>query len=279
MLEIPLYSGPVPNALPNTGKEKNIRLNGVMWVQPVITPTLTVFRPVRPNGKSIIICPGGGYQGLAFNIEGTDAGERFRDWGYTVFVLKYRVPLDTLQQEKKWAPLQDAQKAIRTVRNLDASWGLKKDGVGIMGFSAGGHLAATASNHFDRKADTGDSDTTSARPDFTVLIYPVISMDTGITHTGSRLRLLGENPSPADERFFSADLQVSAKTPPVFLVHAADDEAVPVGNSQRYANACQAHGVPAALHLYPKGGHGFGLKNASASDEWTEKLRIWLDLL
>jgi len=227
----------------------------------------------------VIICPGGAYTILAFDKEGTRVAEEMNKWGVTAFVLKYRLPDDTTNIDKSMAPLQDAQQAIRLLRTNAVAWGLDKNKIGIMGFSAGGHLAATAATHFNFKADTGNSDTTSVRPDFAILIYPVISFDSAITHGGSRNNLIGARPSAEKIAYFSNELQVTSKTPPSFLVHAGDDGAVPVENSIRYYQACIKNKVPAEMHLYPKGGHGFGMLNKTTDDNWLERLRNWMNRL
>jgi acetyl esterase/lipase len=191
-------------------------------------------------------------------------------------VLKSRLPDDSLQYNRSLAPLQDAQEAIRYVRRHAKEWKIAADKIGIMGFSAGGHLASTAATHFTFKADQSNTDTTSCRPDFAVLIYPVISFDSSFTHKGSRNNLVGAQAPEEQIRFFSNELQVTAKTPPSFLVHAGDDGAVPAENSIRYYQACIKNKVPAELHLYPAGGHGFGMYNKTTNDSWLERLRNWL---
>jgi dienelactone hydrolase len=239
---------------------------------------LTAFIPQKTNGKSVIICPGGGYQILAFDKEGTRVAEMLNQWGYAAFVLKYRLPDDTTQVDKSLAPLMDAQQSIRMVRKKAAEWGLNPNKIGIMGFSAGGHLAATASTHFMMNLGIAMGDTTSVRPDFSVLVYPVISFDTSFCHMGSRTSLIGKNPNKEKADLFSNEKQINAQTPPAFLVHAGDDKAVPVENSIRYYQACIKNGVSAEMHLYPAGGHGFGLLNKTTKDDWTERLKHWLEL-
>jgi len=245
----------------------------------VSVPTLTIFKAAKPNGKSIIICPGGGYSVLAFDKEGTRVAEEMNRWGVTAFVLKYRLPDDTTMVDRSVAPLQDAQQAVRLVRANAKEWGVERNKIGIMGFSAGGHVASTAATHFDFKADAANNDTTSARPDFAVLIYPVISFDTTIMHKGSRNNLIGATPSVEKSKFFSNELQVTKNTPPSFLVHAGDDLAVPVQNSLRYYQECIKNKVPVELHLYPAGGHGFGMNNRTTTDNWMERLSNWLNSL
>ncbi len=276
---VPLYAGAVPNNKAVPDRETAVTSNNVTRISKVLTPTLTIYRPDKPNGQAVVICPGGGYTILAFDKEGTRVAEELNKWGVTAIVLKSRLPDDSLQPDRSLAPLQDAQEAIRYVRRHAKDWGIDARKIGIMGFSAGGHLASTAATHFNFKADAGTTDSTSCRPDFAILIYPVISFDSTITHKGSRNNLVGSNATEDKIRFFSNELQVNAQTPPSFLVHAGDDGAVPVDNSIRYYSACIKYKVPAELHLYPKGGHGFGLMNKTTNDHWPERLRNWLQSL
>ncbi|MGF2412854.1 pectinesterase family protein [Ferruginibacter sp.] len=276
---IPLYKNGVPNSTGATDKENATFKDNVTRIAKVSNPTLTIYKPAKPNGKAVIICPGGGYTILAFDKEGTRVAEEMNRWGITAFVLKYRLPDDSFNIDKSLAPLQDAQQAIRLVRSNAKEWGVNKNQIGIMGFSAGGHLASTAATHFKFMADAGNKDTTSVRPDFAVLIYPVISFDSTITHKGSRNNLIGAKASTQLTGFFSNELQVDMETPPSFLVHAGDDGAVPVENSIRYYQACIKNKVPAELHLYPKGGHGFGMNNKTTDDNWLERLKNWINRL
>ena len=275
--EMELYKGRVPNSTNAPNNEyTTIGDDKVMRVAKVSIPSITMFKPAQQNGMSVIICPGGGYSILAWNKEGTKVAEEFNKWGITAFILRYRLPDDTTMVDKSIAPLQDAQQAVRLVRSNAAEWGIDKNKIGIMGFSAGGHLASTAATHFTFKADPKSNDTTSVRPDFAILIYPVISFDTSFAHIGSRHKLIGANP-PADKiAFFSNELQVTSNTPPTFLVHAGDDKSVPVENSIRFYQACIKNKAPVEMHLYPKGGHGFGLNNTTTTDNWTERLKNWL---
>jgi len=276
---VPLYAGTVPNNKAVPDRETAVTSNNVTRISKVLTPTLTIYRPDKPNGQAVVICPGGGYSILAFDKEGTRVAEELNKWGVTAVVLKSRLPDDSLQPDRSLAPLQDAQEAIRYVRRHAKDWGIDARKIGIMGFSAGGHLASTAATHFNFKADPVTTDSTSCRPDFAILIYPVISFDSTITHKGSRNNLVGSNATEEKIRFFSNELQVNAQTPPSFLVHAGDDGAVPVDNSIRYYSACIKYKVPAELHLYPKGGHGFGLMNKTTNDHWPDRLRNWLQSL
>ncbi|HEX7902358.1 MAG TPA: alpha/beta hydrolase [Chitinophagaceae bacterium] len=277
--EIALYKNGVPNSIAAPNKENSIFRDNVTRIAKVSVPSVTLYKPDHPNGKAVIICPGGGYSILAFDKEGTRVAEEMNKWGITAFVLKYRLPDDTTMIDRSIAPLQDAQQAIRLVRSNAAEWGINKDQVGIMGFSAGGHVAATAATHFQTKADLTNTDTTSVRPDFAILIYPVISFDSTIAHKGSRNNLVGSNAAAEKIKLFSNELQVTTKTPPSFLVHAGDDGTVPVENSIRYYQACIKNKVPVEMHLYPKGGHGFGMFNKTTTDNWMERLKNWLTAL
>ena len=275
-----LYPGKIPNSKPAENLEKTeVNQWGVSFTTATSIPTITPYIPDQPNGKAVIICPGGGYFGTAGDHEGKQVAEALNAAGITAFVLKYRVPEDRYCIDKSLAPLQDAQQAIRFVRKNAAVWNLRPDQIGILGFSAGGHLAATAATHFTASADPSERDTTSVRPDFAVLIYPVISFSDSIGHLGSRTALLGEHPEKEQIRLFSNELQVTPLTPPTFLVHAEDDTVVPVGNSTTFYRACLQNRVPVEMHLYPKGGHGFGLNNPDAGEQWIDLLRGWINRL
>jgi acetyl esterase/lipase len=280
--EMPLYEGTIPNSKTAENLERITLTDGVMRIHDVSIPTLTRFSPANPNGKSVIICPGGGYSILASGHEGVDVARQLNEIGVTAFVLKYRIPSDRTVIDKSLAPLQDAQQAIHLVRKNAEKWGLKGNKIGIMGFSAGGHLAATAATHFVEKADPSlasslaMTDTISVRPDFSILIYPVISFDTTITHKGSRNNLIGTKPSVEVAQKFSNEWQITPQTPPTFLVHAGDDGVVPVENSIRFYQNCIKNKVPAEMHLYAKGGHGFGMNNKTTEDKWMERLATWL---
>ena len=277
---LPLYGmGPIPNSKATTDKETvdssgNPVRYSLSWVS---RPTLAVYLPPagKSNGTAVIVCPGGGYVHLAFTHEGTDVARMLNGMGITAFLLKYRLPSDETMVDKTIGPLQDAQRAIQLVRQRAADWGVNPARVGILGFSAGGHLASTAGTHF-RKDYIDNPSHISLRPDFMVLLYPVISFDDNYGHRGSRNALLGVHPDTALIREYSNELQVTAATPPTFIIHAEDDNAVPVVNTTYFYEALQRHGVPVEMHIYPKGGHGFGLHNKTTTDEWTDRLRNWL---
>ena len=279
--ELPLYGGgPIPNSKASADMETvdssghPVRLS----LSKVSRPTLTVYLPPAgtANGTAVIICPGGGYMHLAFTHEGTDVARMLNGMGIAAFLLKYRLPSDETMVDKTIGPLQDAQRAIQLVRQRAADWGVNPDRVGIMGFSAGGHLASTAGTHFGT-AYIDNTSHTSLRPDFMVLLYPVISFDNSYGHRGSRDALLGTHPDTALIREYSNEFQVTVSTPPTFIIHAEDDNVVPVVNTLYFYEALQRHGVPAEMHIYPKGGHGFGLHNPTTKDEWADRLRNWMD--
>jgi acetyl esterase/lipase len=278
--EIPLYPGTIPNAREVPDPEQvQERKDGRRAFKLTAIPTLTIYQPENPNGQAVVVCPGGGYIKTVFDKEGTQVAQRLIEEGITVFVLKYRIPQDETNVDKSLAPLQDAQQAIRYLRQQAEKYKLNPDKIGIMGFSAGGHLASSVATHFHKMADPNELDTTSVRPSFAILIYPVISFTDKLTHSGSREHLIGENPHEADILKWSNELQVSSDTPPSFLVHAADDQVVPVGNSLAYYSACVEHGVAAEMHLYPHGGHGFGLHNQTTEGAWIELFKNWLKSL
>ena len=279
--ELPLYgTGPIPNSKASADMETaDSSGHPVRYsLSKVSHPTLTVYLPAAgtANGTAVVICPGGGYMHLAYTHEGTDVARMLNGMGIAAFLLKYRLPSDETMVDKTIGPLQDAQRAIQLVRQRAADWGVDPGRVGIMGFSAGGHLASTAGTHFGT-AYIDNKDNISLRPDFMVLLYPVISFNDGYGHRGSRDALLGPHPDTSIIREYSNEFQVTAATPPTFIVHAEDDNVVPVVNTLYFYEALQRNGVQAEMHIYPKGGHGFGLHNPTTKDEWPERLREWLD--
>ncbi len=279
--EVPLYPDRIPNSRDVPDPETMVDRGGVggRAFDNTAIPTLTAYVPEHPNGRAVIICPGGGYARTVVDKEGIRVAERLNQDSITAFVLKYRIPQDMTNVDKSMAPLQDAQQALRSVRKEAGTYGIDPRKIGIMGFSAGGHLAATAATHFSRMADANERDTTSVRPDFVALVYPVISFDPALMHEGSRTNLIGKDPSEGEILLFSADQQVTADAPPAFLVHAADDGTVPVENSLAYYRSCLAHDVPVEMHLYAGGGHGFGLHNPTTLDDWVERFLHWLQTL
>jgi acetyl esterase/lipase len=275
--EMPLYEGKIPNSIVAENLEQtSINEWKISFTTETSIPTLTPFFPEQPNGQAIVICPGGAYIGTARLHEGTDVAQILAKKGITAFVLKYRIPDDRYCVDKRLAPLQDAQQALRMVRKNAKKWGINPNKVGIMGFSAGGHLAATASTQFANLADMTLQDTTNVRPDFSILIYPVISFQDSLTHTFSRERLLGATIDEAHKDLYSNELQVTKSTPPCFLVHAQDDDAVLVDNSLVYYQACIKQGVKSEMHLFPTGGHGFGMMIPKTNLNWMDLLFSFL---
>ena len=243
----------------------------------ISNPVLLPFFPEKgkANGAAILICPGGGYSILSMENEGYAIARKFNEIGVTAFILKYRLPSDSIMVDKTIGPLQDAQRAIQLVRQRAKEWGVDAGRVGIIGFSAGGHLASTALTHFD-KIVIDNKDNISVRPDFGVLLYPVVNL-AELAHKGSRENLLGKTPTPEMVDLYSNEKQVTANTPPTFLVHAEDDKTVPVMNSVVFYQAMVKAGVKGELHTYQAGGHGFGLNNKTTKDQWFDRLKNWMD--
>jgi len=258
-------------------ENQSIKDGKVQSTSQVSVPTLSIFLPIasKPNQAAVIIFPGGGYQHLAIDKEGTKVAEWFNSLGIAAFVVKYRLPNDKIMKNKNIGPLQDAQQAVRYVRENAAKYNIDANKIGVLGFSAGGHLASTLATHYDQKTYETTSKV-SARPDFSLLIYPVISMQNDITHKGSQLSLLGNNPSQELLDSFSNEKRVTAQTPPTFLIHASDDTAVLPENSINFYLALKSNGVAAELHMYEKGGHGFGLGIKDTSKFWTRDCQEWL---
>lgn len=252
--------------------------NREIWVRGVAMPEVHVFRPARPDGSALLSIPGGGYGFLSIQNEGIDVAERFNAEGTTVFVLTYRLPGEGWT-DRALAPLQDAQRAMRLIRSRAADFRIDPARLGILGFSAGGHLASTTGTHFDAGvASSSDPiERASSRPDFEILLYPVITMRDSVAHAGSKLNLLGKDPSPELVHLLSNEEQVTAQTPPTFLVHTVDDRTVPVENTLLFYRALRAAGVPAEMHIFEHGPHGFGLAtNNPVLATWTSLCENWM---
>ena len=267
---IPLYAGAVPNSRSVPNEERSDANQNAFNVS---TPTLTIYTPPNANGTAVIICPGGGYGTLVIKREGYEVAEAFNKMGVTAFVLKYRLPSDKTMIDKSIGPLQDAQQAIKVIRQRASEWHVDPTKIGIMGFSAGGHLAATAGTHSNQVV-IENKEAVNLRPDFMVLVYPVISLNDSLGHGGTRKNLLGTSPSPEQIKLYSNELQVTKQTPPTFLLHAGDDKLVPVENSLIFYKSLHQHGVPAGMHIYPKGDHGFLV--TPTRDEWMELCKRWM---
>ena len=276
---LPLYLAGVPNSKPTPPAyvEKDDKSNNDQWVTGVSIPTITPFLPAKgtANGAAVIICPGGGYAGLSMEKEGYKVAQAFNSFGVTAYVLKYRLPSDEIMIDKTIGPLQDAQQAVYLVRKNAAGWGIDPNKIGIIGFSAGGHLASSEGTHFD-KVLVADKENISVRPDFMILLYPVISFGP-MAHVGSRENLIGKTPPPQLTDLFSNERQVNTNTPITFLVHAGDDNVVPVQNSLLFYDSLLAAKVKAEMHVFESGGHGFGLNNPKSKDKWMDWCKNWME--
>ncbi len=272
---IPLYPDGVPNSkqAPKTYVEKNDK----EWITLVSKPTITPFLPAKgtANGTAIVIFPGGSYAGISMENEGSSIARAFNKIGITAFVVKYRLPSDSIMVNKTIGPLQDAQQAVLMVRKNAAKWNIKTDKIGIIGFSAGGHLASTEGTHFD-KVLVDNKDNISVRPDFMVLLYPVISFGP-MGHAISRENLVGKTPTDDLLSLYSNEKQITANTPPTFLVHAEDDDVVPVQNSLMFYDSLLKAKVKAEMHIFEEGGHGFGLNNPKNKGKWIDWVKNWME--
>jgi acetyl esterase/lipase len=275
-----------PNGIPGSKSDATYQetttggTNGdILRIGKISEPELIVFLPKAGivTGTAVLIIPGGGYSIVAIDHEGYAIAKWLNDHGIAGIVLKYRLPSDQIMDDKTIGPLQDAQEAMRIVRRNADQWKINPNKIGVMGFSAGGHLASTLSTHFSEKVyDVKDN--TSARPDFSLLIYPVITFDASFTHMGSRENLIGKNPTQAQIDKFSNEKQISFDTPPAFLVHSTDDGAVPVKNSIEYYLGLKKNNIPCELHIFQKGGHGYGLAlNKGTESAWPQLCLNWLE--
>jgi acetyl esterase/lipase len=270
---IPLWPEGVPGAIANAAPEQFLPEGRVAGVQ---VPTLTAFPApaARATRTAVIVCPGGGYRRLAFDHEGKAVAAWLNSLGVSAFVLKYR-----LQEYGHPAPLRDVLRAVRLLRSAAAAWGIDPQRIGVLGFSAGGHLASSAGTMFDApEGRTGSElDVVSARPDFLVLVYPVITLSGPSAHVGSRESLAGKSPAPELIEALSTHLRVTDRTPPTFLVHGGTDTAVPADNSVLFYSALRRAGVPAEMHLYQEGPHGIGLEPGfGPMSSWPDRCAEWL---
>jgi acetyl esterase/lipase len=279
--EIPLYEGAIPNSkkLINPIDTSLTSEGGIDILHGVVRPTITVYPAdkSKATGCAVIICPGGAYWILATSHEGSDIAKRLNESGITAFVLKYRLPREELMTNKKIGPMQDAQRAIQLVRERAKDWGINPKKIGILGSSAGGHLASTVGTHFnDAKIDNPKG--TNLRPDFMILNYPVISFSDALANVDSRKNLIESNGKFLDEdiRYYSNELQVTGMTPPTFIVTALDDDVVLPGNTFGFIAALQQNGVQVESFIYEKGGHGFGMNNPTAKRQWIEPCIAWI---
>ncbi len=272
---ITLYPGAIPNSKPCNKTEHEPapgRLEGIT------VPALYMYQPaVKDSSRTaMIICPGSGYRRLAISHEGHQVAEAFNKKGVTAFVLKYRNPIDSdCVVNKEWVAQQDAQQAIKIIRERAAEFGINPNLIGMMDFSAGGYLTSTIATHF-KTARIENTKNTRLRPDFFILAYPVISFTDSLAHKGSRNNMLGKNAAEEKIILYSNERQVTVQTPPAFIIHAADDKTVKVQNSLLFYEALLQHGVPAELHIPQKGGHGFGLHNKMEPVDWLPNLFAWM---
>ncbi|OAQ40457.1 1,4-beta-xylanase [Pedobacter psychrophilus] len=274
-----LYSGEVPNSKTNSDyieRSDTSKADGKIRVSKVSKPQLIAFYPEKgkANGTSVIICPGGGYAILAIAHEGYDIAKEFNKYGVTAFVLKYRLPSDDIMIDKAIGPLQDAQQATKMVKENALTWNLDTAKIGIMGFSAGGHLASTLETHY-KKSLVDNPKKTNLRPDFAILGYPVVTMGK-FGHKGSRENLLGKTAAQDQIDYYSNELQVNQNTPPTFIFQANDDKSVPSENSLDLTKALKQAGVKVELHLYQNGGHGYGLINPTTKESWFVTMINWM---
>ncbi|HEX7583643.1 MAG TPA: alpha/beta hydrolase [Prolixibacteraceae bacterium] len=280
---LPLYQGEIPNSK-NTGQTEKIEKKDIILISNVQNPDIAVYLPSKrfATGQAVVICPGGGYWVLAYDLEGTDIAKYLNSIGVAGIVLKYRLPTSGNSVVPHKVPLMDARRAMRLVRSNSKAWSIDSTKIGIMGFSAGGHLASTLGTHFDygNKNSADVIEQKSCRPDFMILMYPVISFTDPSMHTGSREALLGKDPDQSLVRYYSSELQVQDDTPPAFLAQADNDTGVPVENSILMYEALRKKKIPAELHILSEGEHGFGLGiNNEHVASWTNSLRLWLNWL
>lgn len=279
-LTLPLWPEGIPNYR-ETGSTEKWDTSEIIYVTNVQVPDINVYLPAKRHatGQAVVICPGGGYYGLAYDWEGTDIAKWLNSKGIAGIVLKYRLPVSAGQIIPNESPLTDASRAVRLIRYHSEEWNIDPKWVGIIGFSAGGHLASTLGTHFDYGDVYAPNpiERISSRPDFMILIYPVITMTKPYVHKGSRNALIGEYPEPSLAQKYSNELHVSDDTPPTFLIHAGDDIGVPVENSLVFYQALIENNIPAELHIYPEGGHGFSLAlNKGHLSQWTDLCIEWI---
>ena len=274
---LPLWESDIPNSSENKLEESY--KNEHYYV--VTNPEIAVYIPSKWNNsnQAVLVIPGGGYHAIAYTWEGTDVAKWLNANGIVAVVLKYRLPNDTITNKIRYkSPLLDASRAIRIMRANAEKWNIDKNNIGVMGFSAGGHLASTLGTHFNQEKNRKDKiDSLSSRPDFMVLMYPVVSMSEKFAHKGSTKHFLGENPPKKLKEYYSNEKQVTSNTPPTFLVVASDDSVVPVKNSILFYEALNKHGVNAEIHIYQKGAHGFSLANRDENlSSWKNRFIEWL---
>lgn len=275
-----LWQGEAPGAKPLPAGSEKVG-EGLRFTE-VEVPQYQLFKPLKPNGQAVVLLPGGGYRLVSGENEGVGVAKWCVERGITAMVVKYRVSAKKEAGYQFPVPQLDARRAIRTMRSMAEELGIDADKIGVMGASAGGHLAATCATLYDKKLETGEGDAIDAmscRPDFAILLYPVIGMDSEWGHGGSAKNLLGENPSAELLTLCSPHRHVTKDTPPTFIVHSADDHVVPLRNAAEFMSACAEKKVPVRAAIYPTGGHGYGWEGRGAAKEWMKVLEEWLGTL
>ncbi len=274
---IELWDGQIPGAIDNAEMNELASRQNQFWISAVTTPSMAYYPATQNDTKTaVVVCPGGGYAGLTYKFEGTETALWLNSIGISAFVLKYRLPNDKIMKDRSIGPLQDVQQAIRYVRGHAEEFGIDPTHIGVIGFSAGGHLASVASTHYNDNV-YAPTINASARPDFSILIYPVITLDPSYTHSGTREALIGLDANQELTDRFSSEKQVTKDTPPAFLAHALDDKLVPYANSISYTNALRQNDVQCELHLYSKGDHGLQVKNPLDTQSfWREDCTRWM---
>ena len=276
---LPLWEKNIPNQS-SVPVEETVEITDLLRIQQVDKPMIEVYLPSKKSqtGEAVVICPGGGYRILAYEWEGKDVAKWFNANGIAAIVLKYRLPHTPNSIEGRLSPFLDLQRAVRLTRYNADKWNIDPNKVGMIGFSAGGHLASTLGTHFEDNFFTTDSiDAISCKPDFMILMYPVITFQEPYLHKGSRSFLIGDSPDSALINYYSNELHVTEQTPPTFLVHATDDKSVPVQNSLMFYDQLKKHGVAAEMHIFPEGGHGFGLAIGKGRlEQWKDLCVSWI---
>lgn len=274
---IDLWNGKIPGAKNVDASKLDEVSTKSFFARDIKVPSIAYYpADENPTGTAVVVCPGGSYAGLSYAFEGVNQAAWLNSIGISAFVLRYRMPKDEFMEKRCDGPLQDVQQAIRYVRNHAAEYGINPEHVGIVGFSAGGHLASTASTHFNDEVYK-PTENVSARPDFAVLVYPVITMEPSYSEKGTRESLIGPDADQALIDRFSSEKQVTKETPTTFLAHAMNDKLVPYTNSVNYANALREKGVECELHLYARGDHGLGARNPIETQAfWHDACEKWL---
>lgn len=278
--KLPLWEKDIPNYR-NAGETERADTSDAIRIYDVQSPDIAVYLPSvkAATGQAVVVCPGGAYLRLAYDWEGSEVAKWLNSKGIAAIILKYRLPVSKCNIVPYKSPLLDVKRAMRLTRFNSEKWGISKNKIGVMGFSAGGHLASTLGTHFDfgDPAAVDPVDRESSRPDFMVLIYPVITMTQPFMHRGSMENLLGKNPDPELAKNFSNELQVKEDTPETFIIHAGDDKSVPVENSLAFYKALISKGIRAEMHIYPEGGHGFSLATGKYYlQSWTDRCIDWM---